>query len=893
MTTALPEQPDGATPAPQKSPADRPHKSRSWALVLFAVAVLGWLYWEADAISISEHQKYTRELGWLRQGDAEFNAAILVSHFGMRRDFDAITASVVNIQRIMRALDAPPSFLAEADRALLRQRLLEFNRQQAKKTEAVDHYKREISLLRNSVAYFPSAADDFVEQTRENTLLARSIGILARGVTTFALNGDPALRSDLLDRARTLQRQAADSDATASGRLSNLLAHAVTILERKPVLDALTHDILALPTAQISNELTRLYADGYERAARRAHIHRVLLFVCALGLAGYLILAFTRLGRASQALTSANSDLENQIEALHRAQEQLNLYATVFTNAAEGMTITDAQTQIVAVNPAFTRITGYTLTELIGRKPSVLRSARQDGEFYRELWHTLNERGQWQGEIWNRRSSGEIYPEWLSITAVHNGMGSATHYIGIFSDITERKEAEARIHHISHHDALTNLPNRLMMQARLHHVILQSQHTEQRAAVLLLDLDRFKTINDTLGHEIGDALLIQVTQRCLAVLRNTDTFARQGGDEFVALLHDLGQTQDAALIARKILASFAQPFELGSHALTVTASIGIALYPDDGADESILLRNADAAMYRAKANGRNCFQFYSADMNTASLGELLLENQLRGAIERDELQLHYQLKVDAATHRLTGAEALLRWQHPQMGLLSPDRFIPVAEESGLIVPIGEWVIQQACRQLRAWMDAGLAVVPIAVNMSAQQFAQQDVVGIVRDALAENELPPSLLELELTETMLMRDLEHTIDILCRLSEMNITLSIDDFGSGYSSLAYLRRFQVNVLKIDRSFVRDIQPDGSNGQIAAAIIALAHNLGQEVVAEGVETNFQRDFLIRHGCNKLQGFLFGRPQPAADFARRLAAASHASTAAQGATPLLTHSES
>src|SRR5690606_34655955 len=333
---------------------------------------------------------------------------------------------------------------------------------------------------------------------------------------------------------------------------------------------------------------------------------------------------------------------------------------------------------------------------------------------------------------------------------------------------------------------LTGLPNRQLLQDRLEQALRQAQRHQKRAAVLFFDLDRFKNINDTLGHDVGDGLLRKVAQRCLGVVRDTDTVARQGGDEFVVVLPDLAQAQDAAVIARKILAAVTQPCRLGQHELTVTCSIGIAVYPEDGTSVSLLLRHADAAMYRAKAEGRDGYQFYAADMNTANLGELLLEHQLRSAIDRNELRLHYQPKVDARTARLLGCEALLRWEHPEHGLLAPNRFVPAAEESGLILPIGQWVIREACRQLRAWLDAGLSPVPIAVNLSGHQFAQQDVVSLVRENLAEYRLPAHLLELELTETMLMRDVTSTIATLRALSEIGVSLAIDDFGTGYSSL-----------------------------------------------------------------------------------------------------------
>ncbi|WP_454456696.1 EAL domain-containing protein [Thauera phenylacetica] len=629
--------------------------------------------------------------------------------------------------------------------------------------------------------------------------------------------------------------------------------------------------LLALQTAREGERLVERYTDGYVAAQARMHRHRVLLVLAALALGGYLLLTALRLRKVSLSVSKAHADLQEHAAALGRAEAELRLYATVFTNASEGMLITDAHSRIIASNPAFSRITGYSPAEVVGRSPVLLNSGRQDSGFYRRMWSTLASRGKWQGELWNRRRDGSIYPEWLSITAVP-GEGEATcNYIGIFSDITERKEAEARILHLAHHDPLTNLPNRALLNDRLSQSLLQARRDGRGAAVLLLDLDRFKTINDTLGHERGDSLLLEICTRCRRVLRDTDTLARLSGDEFVIVLPDAATADLAADTARRILDAIALPCRLGEHELSITASIGIALFPRDGGDESTLLRNADAAMHRAKEAGRNAFEFYTEDMNTSSLGRLLLEHQLRGAAERGELLLHYQPKVSAADGRLGGFEALLRWQHPELGMVSPGQFIPLAEESGLIVPIGQWVLEEACRQQRAWLDAGFEVPPLAVNRSAHQLAQPDIVATVAAAIGRHHLAPGLIELELTETMLMRDVDRTIRTLVRLREMGVRLSIDDFGTGYSSLNYLRQFPVNALKIDRSFVGDIGSDGAEGKIAAAIVGMAHSLGLEAVAEGVETETQRAFLQMHGCHQLQGYLIARPAPAREIERFL----------------------
>ncbi|WP_449192897.1 EAL domain-containing protein [Thauera sp.] len=636
-------------------------------------------------------------------------------------------------------------------------------------------------------------------------------------------------------------------------------------------LDELSSALLALASARQGEVLVESYAAGYKSAAARTQAHLVLLLAVALGLGVFLLLTAIRLRKTTLAVADTHVELNATVAALRSAEAELTRYATVFTSSSEGMLITDAAGTIIAANPAFSRITGYALDEVIGHSPGLLNSGRQDAGFYRRMWSAINSRGQWQGEIWNRRRNGSIYPEWLSISAVHGEDGKVLNYIGIFSDITERKEAEARILHLAHHDPLTNLPNRALLQDRLQQVLLQARRHKRGVAVLLLDLDRFKTINDILGHESGDGLLLQITERCRSTIRDTDTLARLSGDEFVIVLQEVDGAHDAALIARKILDEVALPCQLGEHRITVTASIGIALYDQDGGTPSALLRNADAAMHRAKEAGRNGFEFFSAEMNTSSLGQLLLENQLRGAADRGELLLHYQPKECAISGRLLGLEALLRWQHPELGLVAPGRFIPLAEEIGLIGTIGEWVLGEACRQQRAWLDAGLDIVPVAVNLSAQQLAQQNIVSQISNAINDAGLAPEVIELELTETMLMRDIDRNIHTLIRLRDMGVRLSIDDFGTGYSSLNYLRQFPVNALKIDRSFVSDISAEGNEGKIASAIIGMAHSLGLEAIAEGVETEAQRSFLVAQGCHQLQGYLIGRPVPAGELAPRL----------------------
>lgn len=839
-------------------------------MVLVSSAVLAWLFHNADAVSISSHQNYSRELRAIHQLDAEVNAAVLATRFGLYQNFDILARGTGELGHLVETLRTPPAFLSESDATRVKDKVEELNAMIRRKTAHIERFKRENAVLRNSTRYFPVAVANL--QTGDLPRLRGELDTLAREVMTYMVSGGNELAVRIQNHADGLEHEVASVPASIGGALKNVVSHGKVMVGRKATVDVQLHEILEIPTAATGEQIMQLYGSGYEAASVRAQTYRLLLFVVALCLAAYLVLIFTRLGRATRALRESNHSLEERIEELHRTEADLRLYGTVFTSAAEGMVITDARSQILVANPAFTAITGYTLDEIRAHPPSILASGRHPPTFYHDMWKAIERRGKWQGEIWNRRKSGEVYPEWLSITAVRETGSAITHYIGVFSDISELKRSEAHIHHLAHHDALTNLPNRLLMQERLNEALAQSRRIGCHTAVLFLNLDRFRNINDTLGSELGDALLQQVAHRSQSLLRDTDTVARLGGDEFVFIFPDINQPQDVAGIARKLIISVGRPYLLGEHDISVTASIGIAISDTDGDDAAELLRNADAAMSRAKADGRNSFRFYSTDMNTSSLGDLLLENQLRGALERGELELFYQPKIEAKSSRMEGAEALLRWRHPELGLVPPTRFIPLAEESGLIVPIGEWVLRTACQQIHDWREAGLPVVPIAVNLSAQQFLQNDLPVLVRESLSIADIEPELLELELTESMLMRNIERTVEMLIRLREMGISLSIDDFGTGYSSLSYLKQFQVNVLKIDKSFVTDIGNADADGKIAISVIALAHGLDLKVVAEGVETEEQRDFLLNHGCDIFQGYLYSRPVPAPDFAKKLA---------------------
>lgn len=566
-------------------------------------------------------------------------------------------------------------------------------------------------------------------------------------------------------------------------------------------------------------------------------------------------------------LRQANAALQADIVTRAKTEAELKLAASVFDNTMDGVMVTDTSATILSVNPAFTAITGYPAAEVIGQRPSLLRSDHHKEAFYRDLWATLLHDGRWVGEIWNRRKNGEAYLEWLSIGVVPGADGAPIRYVGVFNDITELRKKDEHIRHLAFHDPLTGLPNRALLLDRLEHGITFAQREAERLGVMFIDLDRFKHINDSLGHDVGDGLLREVASRLNQNLRQSDTVARMGGDEFVILLEHVEEPEAYASLAKKILSSLSAPMVLGGHALQIGASIGISCFPEDGADVVTLMKHADAAMYAAKSAGRGTYRFFQAAMTEKAGQRLQFEMELRSAATNGELALFYQPRVAMASGAQRGVEALVRWHHPQRGLVLPDEFIPLAEESGIIHELGNWVLEEACRQLHAWQVLGLDHIRIAVNISAKQLQDGDLVERIASLTRKHGISPADLEVELTESVIMANPAEIADVFARLRRIGVTVAVDDFGTGYSSLAYLRRLPIDVLKIDRSFVMNADRDEGDAQIVKIIMALAQALKLDVVAEGVENNGQAEFLKSCGCPTAQGYFYSHPLPSSVF--------------------------
>ena len=570
--------------------------------------------------------------------------------------------------------------------------------------------------------------------------------------------------------------------------------------------------------------------------------------------------------RTAHLETAANT-LREEINRRHKAEEALELAGKVFEASVDGIMVTDVRGAIMAINPAFTRITGYTGDDVLGKNPNLLKSDRHDEQFYEGKWLSLRENGFWAGEVWYRRKDGNVSPMMETMSLCMDESGNISNYISVIVDISEIKDAQTLIKFLAYHDPLTGLPNRIVAREHFDKMVDDASSGGNRVAVICFDIDRFKVINDSIGHAIGDQVLKLLAGKFLSSLNDSDKITRQGGDEFLLISGAVKNRDQAAGIAQLIIELIAQELTVDGHRLSISASLGIALFPDHGECLDDLLRNAENALYQAKKDGGNSYRFFTEEMSRDAVRKLEMQTLLRSALANDEMEVFYQPKIELKSGNIVGAEALLRWHNPQLGQVSPADFIPFAEETGLIHPIGEWVLGVVCSQIRKWRDEGLDAVRVSVNLSGRQFLDKNIGGIVEDAIHGNGIPPRLIELEITESILMGNINYAILILHTLKEIGVTVSLDDFGTGYSSLNYLKNLPIDTLKIDKSFIDEVHTSSSDAAIALTIIALSRNLGMEVVAEGVENQEQYAFLRNNGCDLIQGYYFSKPLPAAEF--------------------------
>lgn len=726
-----------------------------------------------------------------------------------------------------------------------------------------------------AAAYFISdGRPDIVDSGLSANFLATWVGILTALLIGLVLVTTMAWRQrDLAVRLQiSEQRIRRILDTTQEGFLMTDLEH--RLIQVNPafaqLLGGLPEDFIGRPLYEFVDAANHaiLREQGIKRARGEQSIYEIEL---TRRDGGRVPCQFSATPISDETGARAGSfALVSDLTSRRAHEAYVRQVVAMFESTAEGVMLTDLKGRIVSVNPAFTDVTGYTEAEAMGKNPSFLHSGRHDASFYQAMWAELNATGHWQGELWNRRKNGEVYPEWLTVSAVRDADGSVQSYVGVFSDISHIKRSEAELERLAHYDPLTGLPNRILLHAQLNHALDRAARHQERLAIMVLDLDGFKTVNDSLGHPAGDLLLQTIAGRLQQLLRREDTVARMGGDEFAVIVEAIG---NPGLIAEKIIQAVSEPVSLDGHSALVTVSVGIAIFPDDGGDTTSLLQAADMAMYASKQAGRNTSRFHHPDMTRAARQRLIIEQGLRRALENDELEVWFQPQFDLATDALVGAEALVRWRSPERGLVPPNEFIPIAEETGLILPLGEWVLRQSCRHALEWRALGLDAGSISVNVAGPQIERGDFFNIVRTVLEETGWPAERLELEITESFLLRNAEQAMTVVEKLSNLGVKVAIDDFGTGYSSLSYLKYLRVNKLKIDQSFVRDLPDDHDDSAITRAVISLGHNLGFSVIAEGVESDAQREFLKHEGCDQAQGYLYSRPLPAAEFERFLRA--------------------
>jgi len=828
-------------------------------VVLVSGILLTWLFIRAEAVAPQAHYDYSLALRNLRGADAEINAELLASRLELTRNYDALTRQLDRALAASAQSMAVPDFLPGADRLKVVAAARGLRATFETKARLVEAFKRDNAVARNSLAFFPVLADEIVADGRG---AGHALEAYARHVLAFARQPG----EDRLAQVAAARRNLAGEAMPAGLRpaVDNLMRHGDVITRYQTRVDDLTRQILRLDTAGQLEALNRAYAIGHADAVRGAERHRVLLYGLALLLMAYLAYTFLKLDRTRRSLARANREISERYAAQLQAEASLRLHATAFHSAHEGITLTDAEGNILDVNPAFSRITGFERAEVIGRNPRVLKSGRHDRAFYAAMWKSITENGSWRGEIWNRNKYGEVYPELLSISAVRDAGGKLTNYVAVFADISRLKEQERQLTQLAYYDSLTELPNRSLLADRIGLAMSQTRRARGGLmAVCYLDLDGFKPVNDTWGHEVGDQVLVEMSRRLRDALRGGDTVARLGGDEFVLLLLGLDSVEECDQATERLLHAISQPLQSTPEPVSLSASIGVTLFPLDDGDADTLLRHADQAMYQAKQEGKDRYHMFDPDQDRYARSRQDSVARLHEALEQGEFVLYYQPKVDMREGRVVGAEALIRWRHPERGLVQPMDFLPLIDDHELIVQVGRWVIETALAQMATWRAQGLDIA-VSVNVAGKQLQDAGFVQELCDLLASYPDLASRLELEVLETTALEDMVKVSRIIDECRNLGVTFALDDFGTGYSSLTYLKRLPAATIKIDQSFVREMLNDPHNLVIVQGILGLAGAFQRRAIAEGVETIEHGRLLMQLNCDLAQGYGIAQPMPA-----------------------------
>jgi diguanylate cyclase (GGDEF)-like protein/PAS domain S-box-containing protein len=831
---------------------------RRLAIPGVAVFCLLFLFIKAQPVDPDTHNSLAGDLRELQTRDIELGEAVLQNHYKLLHNYDGVNSIMQRMVELGNALAQHHQNGSLPDTPEVRQELRKVQQEIKLKSSALDEFKSNNALIKNSLIYLPRTIDDVLVQlpdTGRNVGVHEQFEMLLRYALLTVLNKDDRTLEILKEAIDTIGRSIPSLSYRINTPAILALKHTSIIIENERGMKDILGQLSSPQKSHIGTRLEQLYQDYYNVRQHSASQFRTLLFLAAMLMLGYGVYAYYRIREEDQ---------------------QLRIAATAF-ETQEGILITDLNHRIIRVNNAFTLLTGYSAEEAIGQTPEMLKSGLHGKDFYPGMWEDIAKNKFWQGEIRSRRKNGEIYLAWLTTTAVIADDDSrVTHYVSVFSDITMRKQAEEQIHQLAFYDSLTKLPNRRLLVDRLRHAMTAGIRKLDHGAILFIDLDNFKVLNDTRGHDVGDLMLIETARRLQECVRGADSVARLGGDEFIVMLEGLGSELDQAaaqarVVGEKIRSLLNQPYKLGEIEHHSSCSIGISLFRDHEITVDELLKRADTAMYEAKACGRNALRFFDPSMQTVLENRSLLEVELRNALAQKHFALFYQIQVNADNQPI-GAEALIRWMHPMRGVVMPEEFISLAEETGLIIPIGLWVLETACLQLKAWEANPLACdLKLAINVSGRQFHQPEFVQQVSQMLIKTSAVPNRLKLELTESVVLDDIDDTIAKMHELKQLGVQFSMDDFGTGYSSLSYLTQLPMDQLKIDQSFVHNIDTKHTDAVIVQTIIGMGNTLGMEVIAEGVETEGQREFLFRAGCTRYQGYLLSKPVPLEEFENAL----------------------
>lgn len=808
-----------------------------------------------------EHMNYTQSLLKAREADAQVDAEVLAGRMDLSHNFDELNTQIKRYSESFKSLQSLPGFLAEDDKERVISELNRLDQSWQQKQYLIDQIKRNYAVLRNSLSIYQKLSNEKLAYIGWQEIRSQ-LEYLVRDVLFFIRQYDQKNLSHIKASIQTLQTLKSQLATPAEKfELENLLLHTQVIIDYQPKVDHNIRQSMQLQLSTLFDKLFQTYHNGYVAARDQAQVYRYLLYIGSICLTIYLAFTFIRLEQTRQSLSTANKQIISRYKAQKRAEKNLLLHDTAFRNTHEAITITDADGSIIEVNPAFSRITGYARGEVLGRNPRVLKSGMHDNEFYRSMWKSITVNGSWRGEIWNKNKYGEIYPEILSITAIRNANDKIINYVAVFSDISHLKEHEKKLHKMAHYDDLTNLPNRVLLLDRLKQAQSIIRRNNQILAICFLDLDGFKPVNDSYGHDVGDALLVEISNRIQDRLRASDTVARIGGDEFVILLTGLEKIEECFLFVNRLMQAISAPYSIDDASISLSASIGIAIYPQDDADADTLLRHADQAMYQAKREGKNTYCLFDPEKDTEerSLNERI--KRIRQAIQNHEMEIYYQPKVDLRAGRVTGAEALIRWQHPDQGLIMPNDFLPLIDDHEESLLLGRWIIRRVLEQMQQWKQQGIELA-VSINVSSLQIQHADFVQELKSLLQEfSDIDPSRLELEILETAALEDIVNISRIITECRKIGVHFALDDFGTGYSSLTYLKRLPATTLKIDLSFVRDMHQDPENLAIINAIMGLASAFQLNVVAEGVEEEVHARMLLQMGCSQIQGYAISRP--------------------------------